>query len=94
MLTADLRLRLPADAKFPGQTGDAIPPSPTRENPAQVYPKSEPTPAAREPAPVPSPKARASPAQQQAAQAVADADREAKVDAVRNSAESGGMFAD
>ncbi|KAF5353525.1 hypothetical protein D9756_007999 [Leucocoprinus leucothites] len=37
-----------ADAKFPGQhTG--IPPSPTRENPAQVYPKSDPNPAPRMP---------------------------------------------
>ncbi|KAF9450737.1 hypothetical protein P691DRAFT_700642 [Macrolepiota fuliginosa MF-IS2] len=35
-----------ADAKFPGQhTG--IPPSPTRENPGQVYPKSDPNPAPR-----------------------------------------------
>jgi len=34
-----------SDAKFPGQEGDAIPPSPTRENPAAVYPKSSPHPA-------------------------------------------------
>ncbi|KAF8578890.1 hypothetical protein K439DRAFT_1416782 [Ramaria rubella] len=33
------------DAKFPGQTGTGIPPSPTRENPAAVYPKSSPFPA-------------------------------------------------
>ncbi|KAH9943755.1 hypothetical protein B0H21DRAFT_477609 [Amylocystis lapponica] len=31
-----------ADAKFPGQGGTAIPPSPSRENPGQVYPKSDP----------------------------------------------------
>ncbi|KAH7882685.1 hypothetical protein F5I97DRAFT_1907559 [Phlebopus sp. FC_14] len=31
-----------ADAKFPGQTGSGRPPSPTRENPGQVYPKSDP----------------------------------------------------
>ncbi|KAJ3521110.1 hypothetical protein NM688_g9062 [Phlebia brevispora] len=31
-----------ADAKFPGQAPDAIPPSPSRENPGQVYPKSDP----------------------------------------------------
>ncbi|EGO02997.1 hypothetical protein SERLA73DRAFT_103054 [Serpula lacrymans var. lacrymans S7.3] len=31
-----------ADAKFPGQGGDGIPPSPSRENPGQVYPKSDP----------------------------------------------------
>ncbi|KAF9221826.1 hypothetical protein BS17DRAFT_784775 [Gyrodon lividus] len=31
-----------ADAKFPGQTGGGIAPSPTRENPGQVYPKSDP----------------------------------------------------
>ncbi|KAI0339065.1 hypothetical protein BDW22DRAFT_1431980 [Trametopsis cervina] len=31
-----------ADAKFPDQTSNAIPPSPTRENPGQVYPKSDP----------------------------------------------------
>jgi len=32
-----------SDAKFPGQQGLAIPPSPSRENPGQVYPKSDPT---------------------------------------------------
>ncbi|KIJ64272.1 hypothetical protein HYDPIDRAFT_28708 [Hydnomerulius pinastri MD-312] len=31
-----------ADAKFPDQTSGGIPPSPTRENPGQVYPKSDP----------------------------------------------------
>jgi len=32
-----------ADAKFPGQENqNAIPPSPTRENPGAVYPKSSP----------------------------------------------------
>ncbi|CAL1698130.1 unnamed protein product [Somion occarium] len=31
-----------ADAKFPGNTDSAIPPSPSRENPGQVYPKSDP----------------------------------------------------
>ncbi|KAI0764097.1 hypothetical protein BC629DRAFT_1596780 [Irpex lacteus] len=31
-----------ADAKFPNQSTDAIPPSPSRENPGQVYPKSDP----------------------------------------------------
>jgi len=31
-----------ADAKFPGQSSPAIAPSPTRENPGQVYPKSDP----------------------------------------------------
>ncbi|KAH7927183.1 hypothetical protein BV22DRAFT_1118398 [Leucogyrophana mollusca] len=30
------------DAKFPGQGGQGIPPSPSRENPGQVYPKSDP----------------------------------------------------
>ncbi|KAI0354320.1 hypothetical protein OH77DRAFT_1521927 [Trametes cingulata] len=30
------------DAKFPGQRSDAIPPSPSRENPGQVYPQSDP----------------------------------------------------
>ncbi|KAG1740632.1 hypothetical protein EDB19DRAFT_764149 [Suillus lakei] len=30
-----------ADA-FPGQIGKSIPPSPSRENPGQVYPKSDP----------------------------------------------------
>ncbi|KZP33275.1 hypothetical protein FIBSPDRAFT_943671 [Athelia psychrophila] len=37
-----------ADAKFPGQHGTGAnvePPSPTRENPGQVYPKSDPSPA-------------------------------------------------
>ncbi|KAH7911261.1 hypothetical protein BJ138DRAFT_1085944 [Hygrophoropsis aurantiaca] len=38
------------DAKFPGQSGDGIPPSPSRENPGQVYPKSDPQAA---PSPVP-----------------------------------------
>ncbi|ESK93303.1 hypothetical protein Moror_14509 [Moniliophthora roreri MCA 2997] len=31
-----------ADAKFPGQHANGIPPSPTRENPGQVYPHSDP----------------------------------------------------
>ncbi|EKM52707.1 uncharacterized protein PHACADRAFT_164637 [Phanerochaete carnosa HHB-10118-sp] len=31
-----------ADAKFPNQPPDAIPPSPSRENPGAVYPKSGP----------------------------------------------------
>jgi len=31
-----------ANAKFPGQTSGGIPPSPTRENPGQVYPKTDP----------------------------------------------------
>ncbi|KAI0692315.1 hypothetical protein BC835DRAFT_60216 [Cytidiella melzeri] len=31
-----------ADAKFPNQSSDAIPPSPTVENPGGVYPKSDP----------------------------------------------------
>ncbi|PSS37263.1 hypothetical protein PHLCEN_2v901 [Hermanssonia centrifuga] len=31
-----------ADAKFPNQSTDAIPPSPSRENPGQVYPRSDP----------------------------------------------------
>ncbi|KAI0659658.1 hypothetical protein C8Q70DRAFT_124284 [Cubamyces menziesii] len=34
-----------ADAKFPGQRSPAIPPSPSRENPGQVYPQSDPRPA-------------------------------------------------
>ncbi|KAI0670228.1 hypothetical protein C8Q78DRAFT_1079211 [Trametes maxima] len=39
-----------ADAKFPGQrTG--IPPSPTRENPGQVFPQSDPQPAPAESVP-------------------------------------------
>ncbi|TRM63281.1 hypothetical protein BD626DRAFT_548184 [Schizophyllum amplum] len=40
-----------ADAKFPQEIPEsgpsAIPPSPTRENPGQVYPKSDPSPAPR-----------------------------------------------
>lgn len=40
-----------ADAKFPGQYRPAIPPSPTRENPGQVYPKSDPKAAAAESVP-------------------------------------------
>ncbi|RPD77160.1 hypothetical protein L226DRAFT_533155 [Lentinus tigrinus ALCF2SS1-7] len=31
-----------ADAKFPGQHGSGLPPSPSRENPGQVYPQSDP----------------------------------------------------
>ncbi|GJE92946.1 hypothetical protein PsYK624_091050 [Phanerochaete sordida] len=31
-----------ADAKFPNQSSGAIPPSPSRENPGAVYPKSDP----------------------------------------------------
>ncbi|OAX37596.1 hypothetical protein K503DRAFT_742512 [Rhizopogon vinicolor AM-OR11-026] len=31
-----------ADAKFPSQKGKTMPPSPSRENPGQVYPKSDP----------------------------------------------------
>ncbi|KZP01575.1 hypothetical protein CALVIDRAFT_532349 [Calocera viscosa TUFC12733] len=31
-----------ADAKFPGQKGDGLPPKKTPENPGQVYPKSSP----------------------------------------------------
>ncbi|KZT59484.1 hypothetical protein CALCODRAFT_516089 [Calocera cornea HHB12733] len=31
-----------ADAKFPGQSGEGLPPAKTRENPGQVYPKSDP----------------------------------------------------
>ncbi|KII90132.1 hypothetical protein PLICRDRAFT_40334 [Plicaturopsis crispa FD-325 SS-3] len=31
-----------ADAKFPGRIDKALPPSPSRENPGQVYPKSDP----------------------------------------------------
>ncbi|KZP01576.1 hypothetical protein CALVIDRAFT_559387 [Calocera viscosa TUFC12733] len=31
-----------ADAKFPGQGGDGLPPPKTAENPGQVYPKSDP----------------------------------------------------
>ncbi|KAH9893994.1 hypothetical protein C8Q73DRAFT_498325 [Cubamyces lactineus] len=34
-----------ADAKFPGQRSPGIPPSPSRENPGQVYPQSDPRPA-------------------------------------------------
>ncbi|KAI0369244.1 hypothetical protein BV20DRAFT_1122150 [Pilatotrama ljubarskyi] len=30
------------DSKFPGQRSAAIPPSPSRENPGQVYPQSDP----------------------------------------------------
>ncbi|KAI8990424.1 hypothetical protein BD414DRAFT_437951 [Trametes punicea] len=30
------------DSKFPGQRSTAIPPSPSRENPGQVYPQSDP----------------------------------------------------
>ncbi|CDO76771.1 hypothetical protein BN946_scf185028.g22 [Trametes cinnabarina] len=37
-----------SDSKFPGQRSPAIPPSPTRENPGQVYPQSDPQPAAPE----------------------------------------------
>ncbi|KAI0326309.1 hypothetical protein GY45DRAFT_1329117 [Cubamyces sp. BRFM 1775] len=33
------------DAKFPGQRSPAIPPSPSKENPGQVYPQSDPRPA-------------------------------------------------
>ncbi|KAH7335397.1 hypothetical protein B0J17DRAFT_719930 [Rhizoctonia solani] len=33
-----------ADAKFPTASDNGIPPSPTRENPAGVYPKSDPNP--------------------------------------------------
>ncbi|KDQ23915.1 hypothetical protein PLEOSDRAFT_1108386 [Pleurotus ostreatus PC15] len=40
-----------ADAKFPDSATNGLPPSPTRENPGQVFPKSDPSPAppAREP---------------------------------------------
>ncbi|KAI6115002.1 hypothetical protein EV401DRAFT_2073780 [Pisolithus croceorrhizus] len=31
-----------ADAKFPGQEGGGVPPSPSAVNPGQVYPKSSP----------------------------------------------------
>ncbi|KAL1938919.1 hypothetical protein VTO73DRAFT_11072 [Trametes versicolor] len=31
-----------ADAKFPGQHGAGLPPSPSRENPGQVFPQSDP----------------------------------------------------
>ncbi|EJU03666.1 hypothetical protein DACRYDRAFT_105828 [Dacryopinax primogenitus] len=31
-----------ADAKFPGQGGNGLPPPKTAENPGQVYPKSDP----------------------------------------------------
>jgi len=33
-----------ADAKFPTASDNGIAPSPTRENPGQVYPKSDPQP--------------------------------------------------
>ncbi|KAI0060094.1 hypothetical protein BV25DRAFT_1993122 [Artomyces pyxidatus] len=36
-----------ADAKFPHQSGEGLPPAPTKENPGQVYPKSDPSPAPR-----------------------------------------------
>ncbi|KXN85237.1 hypothetical protein AN958_11512, partial [Leucoagaricus sp. SymC.cos] len=38
-----------ADATFPSSHGVGLPPSPTVENPGQVYPKSDPTPAQRTP---------------------------------------------
>ncbi|KAF8515701.1 hypothetical protein BU17DRAFT_51482, partial [Hysterangium stoloniferum] len=31
-----------ADRKLPNQSGDGLPPSPSRENPGAVYPKSSP----------------------------------------------------
>ncbi|KAI0092280.1 hypothetical protein BDY19DRAFT_590644 [Irpex rosettiformis] len=40
-----------ADAKFPNQSTEAIPPSPSRENPGQVYPKSDPNAAPAESVP-------------------------------------------
>ncbi|OSC99994.1 hypothetical protein PYCCODRAFT_1437741 [Trametes coccinea BRFM310] len=40
-----------SDSKFPGQRNAAIPPSPSRENPGQVYPQSDPQPAPPESVP-------------------------------------------
>ncbi|KAJ2991988.1 hypothetical protein NUW54_g8049 [Trametes sanguinea] len=40
-----------SDSKFPGQRNFAIPPSPSRENPGQVYPQSDPQPAPPESVP-------------------------------------------
>ncbi|KIP06381.1 hypothetical protein PHLGIDRAFT_107014 [Phlebiopsis gigantea 11061_1 CR5-6] len=40
-----------SDAKFPNQTGSGLPPSPTRENPGQVFPKSDPKAAPQESVP-------------------------------------------
>ncbi|THH04990.1 hypothetical protein EW146_g7844 [Bondarzewia mesenterica] len=46
---------VPADAKFPNQHGEGLPPPPTPENPGQVYPKSDPSPAPMTPHPPASP---------------------------------------
>ncbi|TFY76161.1 hypothetical protein EWM64_g7850 [Hericium alpestre] len=77
-----------SDAAFPGQHSDAIPPSPSRENPGQVYPKSDPT--AAPPDSVPG---SAKSAQDRVLEEKAIAQKEAgKADAA--SAETGGMFKD
>ncbi|KAF9256216.1 hypothetical protein L218DRAFT_882273, partial [Marasmius fiardii PR-910] len=39
------------DAKFPGQNDTGIPPSPTTENPGQVYPQTDPIPGTGSPQP-------------------------------------------
>ncbi|KAK7045452.1 hypothetical protein VNI00_007705 [Paramarasmius palmivorus] len=41
-MNATPHCRYSADAKFPNQHASGIPPSPTRENPGQVFPKSDP----------------------------------------------------
>ncbi|KAL0952467.1 hypothetical protein HGRIS_006735 [Hohenbuehelia grisea] len=38
-----------ADAKFPDSTVSGLPPSPSRENPGQVFPKTDPAPASPPP---------------------------------------------
>ncbi|KAJ8519281.1 hypothetical protein ONZ45_g3750 [Pleurotus djamor] len=40
-----------AEAKFPESGANGIPPSPTRENPGQVFPKSDPSPAPEDESP-------------------------------------------
>ncbi|TFY81390.1 hypothetical protein EWM64_g2625 [Hericium alpestre] len=79
---------LAADAKFPGSTSDALPPSPTPENPGAVYPKTDPTPAPPDSIPG-------------GAKSVRDRALEAYATAIKKSgqadacsAETGGLFTD
>ncbi|KAI0311678.1 hypothetical protein OF83DRAFT_1177344 [Amylostereum chailletii] len=83
-----------ADAKFPNQHGDGLPPPATPENPGQVYPKSDPSPA---------PTGNVASRSAQSLQKEAEGERRAAArEEVRvlggrgdpQSAESGGMFTD
>ncbi|KAA1466880.1 hypothetical protein DENSPDRAFT_831787, partial [Dentipellis sp. KUC8613] len=82
-----------ADAKFPGSQSTALPPSPSAENPGQVYPKSDPKPAPPDTVPGGAPSAAHKLRLAEQSGLAKTRAKDAK-DGAAQSAETGGMFTD